>query len=88
MAEVYGAAGLTTPVMKRSRGTALVAFVIVLAIAQIAVEDILVFLGATGTAAPAVLRSPSVMVGIPMVLFLVLAGTLLGWAILTSTTLR
>lgn len=74
--------------MKRSRGTALVVFVVLIAIVQIAIEDVLVFLGATGTGGPAFLRSPYVMVGVPMVLFLLLAGTLLGWAILTSTSLR
>lgn len=74
--------------MASRRGTMLVAFVVVLAVVQILVEDVLVFLGATGTAAPGFLYSPYALVGVPMVLFLLLAGVLLGWAILSDETLR
>lgn len=74
--------------MASRRGTMLVAFVVVLAVVQIFVEDVLVFLGATGTDAPGFLNSPYVLVGVPMVLFLLIAGVLLGWAILSDDTLR
>ena len=74
--------------MASRRGKALVASVTLLAVAQIAYEDVLVFLGATGAAGPGVADSPYVLVGVPLVLFLALAGTLLGWAIATSETLR
>ena len=74
--------------MASRRAQAVVGTVALLAIAQIAFEDVLLFLGATGTAPPALLNSPYVLVGVPLALFLALAGTLLGWAILTSETLR
>lgn len=59
----------------------LISIVVALAVAQIVVEDVIVFLGATGTAGPAVLRSPFVMVAIPFVIFLLLVGTLFAWAL-------
>lgn len=67
--------------MVRSRGTALVAVVVGLAIAQIFVEDVIVFLGATGAVAPGVTDSPYVMIAVPFVLFLVLVGVLWAWAL-------
>ena len=71
--------------MASRRRKAFVSVVALLALAQIAYEDVLVFLGATGSGA----SLPTwVLVGVPLVLFLALAGTLLGWAILTSETLR
>ena len=74
--------------MVSRRGRVLVATVGLLAVAQIAYEDVLVFLGATGGAPPTVLDSPYVLVGVPLALFLAMAGILLGWAILTSKSLR
>lgn len=74
--------------MMRRRAQALVAAVVLLAVAQIAIEDVLVFVGATGTSVPPIMDSPYVLVGVPLALFLALSGTLLGWAILTSETLR
>ena len=74
--------------MASRRARALVGTVALLAVAQIVYEDVLVFLGATGTLDPATAASPSVLVGVPLALFLALSGTLLGWAILTSETLR
>ena len=60
--------------------------VIALAVLQIVYEDVLVFLGATGGGTP--VSSPYVLVGIPLVIFLLLAGLLYGWAILGSDSLR
>ena len=74
--------------MASRRAQALVATVALLAVAQVVYEDVLVFLGATGTAGQGVTLPPHVLVGVPLVLFLALAGTLLGWAILTSDSLR
>lgn len=67
--------------MARSRGTALVAVVVALAVAGILVEDVIVFLGATGTQPPGVLDSPFVLVVLPFVLFLLLAGVVWAWAL-------
>lgn len=67
--------------MERPRGTTLVAVVVALAVAQIFVEDVIVFLGATGTVAPGVTDSPLVMIAVPFVLFLALAGVLWAWAL-------
>lgn len=72
--------------MPGRRGTMLVGGVVVLALVQVVYEDLLFFAGATG-AAP-VTSSPYVLVGVPLVLFLLLAGLLYGWAITTSETLR
>lgn len=65
----------------------MVAFVVAIAVVQIAVEDVVVFLGATGSGS-AVPGSPVVMVAVPFVLFLLLAGVLYAWAIGTDDTLR
>lgn len=67
--------------MVRLRGAALVAVVVALAVAQIFVEDVIVFLGATGAVAPGVTGSPAVMIAVPFVLFLALAGALWAWAL-------
>lgn len=67
--------------MARPRGTILVAVVVCLAVAQILVEDVIVFLGATGAVAPGVTDSPLVMIAVPFVLFLALAGVLWAWAL-------
>lgn len=67
--------------MVRPRGTVLVAVVVCLAVAQIFVEDVIVFLGATGAVAPGVTDSPAVMIALPFVLFLALAGVLWAWAL-------
>jgi len=68
------------------RATAFVGAAVLLAIAQIAYEDVLFFLGATGASAGGI--SPFVLVAIPLLLFLLLAGLLFGWAILTDDSLR
>lgn len=67
--------------MARPQGTALVAIVVGLAIAQIFVEDVIVFLGATGAVAPGVTDSPAVMIAVPFVLFLALVAVLWAWAL-------
>lgn len=67
--------------MAQPRGVALVAVVVALALAQILVEDAIVFLGATGAVAPGVTDSPYVMIAVPYVLFLLLAGVLWAWAL-------
>jgi len=65
---------------------AMVAAVVALAVIQIAYEDVLVFLGATSGGSASL--PPMVLVGVPLVLFVLLAGVLLGWAILTDEGLR
>lgn len=55
--------------------------VVVLAVAQIAVEDVIVFLGATGAVTPRLLNSPYVLVLLPFGLFLLLAGVIWAWAL-------
>ena len=67
--------------MARLRGPTLVGVVVALAAAQVLVEDVIVFLGATGAVAPGVTDSPAVMIAVPFVLFLLLAGTLWAWAL-------
>lgn len=67
--------------MVRGRRTTLVAVVVAIAIAQIFVEDVIVFLEATGAVAPGVTDSPAVMIAVPFVLFLALAGVLWAWAL-------
>ena len=64
----------------------MVGAVVALALLQIVYEDVLVFLGATGS--PAFTNSPIVLVGIPLLIFVLLAGILFGWAILTDEGLR
>jgi hypothetical protein len=70
----------------RRRGTIQVGGVLVITVIQIAYEDVLVYLGATGGPTP--VRSPFVLVAIPLLIFWLLAGLLFGWAILGSDTLR
>lgn len=65
----------------------MVGVVVAIAVVQVAVEDVVVFLGATRSGSP-LLGSPALMVGLPFVLFLLLAGVLYGWAIGTDDTLR
>lgn len=67
--------------MARSRGTTLVAVVVALAVAGILIEDAIVFLGATGGRPPGALNSPFVLVVLPFVLFLLLAGVVWAWAL-------
>lgn len=67
--------------MARPRGAVLVGVVVTLAVAQILVEDIILFLGATGTGGLGVLDSPVLLVGLPFVLFLLLAGVVWAWAL-------
>ncbi len=67
--------------MARLRGATLVGVVVAIAVAQILVEDAIVFLGATGAVAPGVTDSPLVMIAVPFVLFLLLAGVLWAWAL-------
>lgn len=74
--------------MPSRRATALVGVVVAIAVVQIFVEDVLLFFGATGATGPTILSSPVVLIGVPFVLFLALAGILLGWAILESKSLR
>lgn len=73
--------------MTSRRARALVAFVLAIAVVQIALEDILIFVGATRRGL-SLLSSPIVMIALPFVLFLLLAGVLYGWAIGTDDTLR
>jgi len=62
-----------------SREFKLVAAVVVaIAVLQIAIEDLLMFLATTGSGVPAWLSSPLVMVAIPMTLMLVLFAVLFG----------
>lgn len=68
------------------RATAFVGVAVVLAVAQVVYEDVLFFLGATGTSAGTL--APWVLVTVPLLLFLLLAGLLFGWAILTDDSLR
>lgn len=67
--------------MARPRGTVVVAVVVALAVAQIFVEDAIVFLGATGAVAPGITDSPYVLIAVPFVLFLALVGVLWAWAL-------
>jgi hypothetical protein len=71
--------------MANRRATAMVVTVVALAIVQIVYEDVLVFLGATGGRTFA--DSPFVLVGVPLLIFLLLASILFGWAILTDEEL-
>ena len=75
---------LTMPSM---RARVLISFVVVIAVVQIALEDVIIFFGATGREST-VLDSPLLMIALPFVLFLLLAGGLYGWAIGTDETLR
>lgn len=74
--------------MTSRRATALVSFIAVVAIAQVIVEDVIVFLGATGAADPGVLTSPLLLIGLPFVLFLLVAGAVFAWALTGETTRR
>lgn len=64
----------------------MVGAVVALTLLQIVYEDVLVFLGATG--GRTFTNSPVVLVGVPLLIFVLLAGILLGWAILTDERLR
>ena len=64
----------------------MVGAVVALALLQIVYEDVLVFLGATG--GRAFTSSPVLLVGVPLLIFVLLAGILFGWAILTDEGLR
>lgn len=74
--------------MQTGRATALVGFVVVVAVVQIALEDVVIFFAATGSPGPEVLGSPVLLIAVPFVLFLLLAGVLYAWAIGTDDTLR
>lgn len=67
--------------MARPRSAVLVGVIVALAVAQILVEDVIVFLGATGTGGSGALNSPVLLVGVPFVLFLLLAGVVWAWAL-------
>lgn len=76
------------PGMPSTRLTVLVGVVAVLAVLQIAYEEVLVFLGATGTLPPGLRDSPFVMVAVPLAIALALVAILFGAAILHADTLR
>lgn len=63
------------------RAKVLVLFVGVMAVAQILLEDILLFFGTAGTGVPAVLDSPIVLVTVPLAFSLLLLGVLLAAAL-------
>lgn len=67
--------------MASRRTRVLLAVVVGLAVAQVFVEDLIVFLGATDTPGPAILGSPLALVFIPFALFLLLVGTVFAWAL-------
>ena len=60
----------------------MVGAVVALALLQIVYEDVLVFLGATGGST--FTNSPLVLVGVPLLIFVLMASILFGWAILTD----
>lgn len=66
--------------MANRRGKALVSFVVFIAVVQIAVEDVVVFLDATGAVGSVVPDSMYVYVGVPFISFLLLAAALFAWA--------
>jgi len=74
--------------MASTRAKALVAFVVVLAFLQVAFEDIVVFLGATGGIPAGVTRSPAAMVAVPLLISTLLLVALVGGALLHTDTLR
>lgn len=67
--------------MTRPRGSVLVAVVAALSVTQILFEELIVFLDTTEAIAPNTLESPHLMVGLPFVLFLLLAGVVWAWAL-------
>lgn len=67
--------------MERRRATDLVGFVAVLAVAQIFLENLIVFLGLTGIVGQRSLQSPYVIIAVPYVLFLLLVGAVFTWAL-------
>lgn len=74
--------------MMGRRLQAIVAFVIVVAVVQIALEDLIVFLGATSTGGPAALPARYLLLSIPLTLMTVLFVVLVGSAILSSDPFR
>lgn len=67
--------------MASSRAKVLVGTVVALAVVQVFVEDVLVFVGATGGGTGAV--PPLVYVVVPGAISLLLVGLLLGWGLLS-----
>lgn len=67
--------------MERRRATVLVGFVAALAVTQIFLEHLVVFLGVTGTVGQRWLQSPYVVIAVPYVLFLLLVGAVFTWAL-------
>lgn len=73
--------------MAPHRLKAVAAFVVALGLIQVLVEDVLVFLGATGMAPAGLASSRHVMLGIPLAIALLLVVVLIGGAILTADDL-
>jgi|GEM_PF-6718134 len=86
--EHFSALGVLVTHMPSRRATALVGFVVVVAAVQIVLEDVIIFFAATGSPGPQFLASPALLIALPFVLFLLLAGVLYAWAIGTDDTLR
>lgn len=74
--------------MSTRRGSMFVGVVLILALIQVGVVNTLLFVETTGTNQGGVLGSPFVLVGVPLGIFVVLAGLLFSWAILTADTLQ
>ena len=66
--------------MLSARGKVLVSFVAVMAVVQVLLEDILLFLGTTGAGVPMLSNSPLLLVALPLAFSLLLFGVLLAAA--------
>lgn len=73
--------------MAPHRLKAVAAFVVALGLVQVLVEDVLVFMGATGVAPAWLASSRYVFLGVPMVVATLLIVVLIGGAILTADDL-